>query len=111
MSGIATWSRVLGVILVVIGVIGFLTVADDLRHVGELFGVGVIVFIGLMGLVAASLKSVWHRRAIFWLAGTAGIGAVVGAATDSMVLSVSGGIALGVAGALVISRAGDRTPA
>lgn len=45
--------RVAGVILVVAGVVGFLTVADDLRHKGELLGVGSILICGLVLLVAS----------------------------------------------------------
>ncbi len=40
--------RVLGVLLILLCVLGYLTVADDLRHTGELVGVGVI---GLAGVV------------------------------------------------------------
>jgi len=41
----------LGIILILLGIIGFLTVADDLRHKGELFGVGIILIGGLVFLV------------------------------------------------------------
>jgi len=47
--------RVLGIILILIGIMGFLTVADDLRHKGELFGVGSTLIIGLV-LLAASFR-------------------------------------------------------
>lgn len=40
--------RVLGVLLIVAGIIGFLTVADDLRHKGELLGVALILASGLI---------------------------------------------------------------
>jgi len=45
--------RVLGIILILAGIIGFLTVADDLRHKGELLGVGSILMGGLV-LLAVS---------------------------------------------------------
>lgn len=45
--------RVVGIILILIGIIGFLTVADDLRHKGELVGVGAILIGGLV-LLAVS---------------------------------------------------------
>ena len=44
--------------LVVIGVVGFMTVADDLRHKGELIEVGSILLAGLLG----SALSFWLRR-------------------------------------------------
>ncbi len=43
--------RALGIILILAGIIGFLTVADDLRHKGELLGVGSILISGLVLLV------------------------------------------------------------
>jgi hypothetical protein len=42
--------RVFGIILIFAGIIGFLTVADDLRHKGELLGTGLILSIGLVFL-------------------------------------------------------------
>lgn len=47
--------RRLGVLLVVMAIVGFLTVADDLRHKGELFAVGSILVCGLV-LVALSAR-------------------------------------------------------
>jgi len=39
--------------MVAVAVVGFMTVADDLRHKGELIGVGTILLVGLL-LLAAS---------------------------------------------------------
>lgn len=41
--------RWISVILILAGIVGFLTVADDLRHKGELIGVGSILAAGLSG--------------------------------------------------------------
>jgi len=40
-----------GISLIVISILGFLTVADDLRHKGELIGVGSILLFGLVMLL------------------------------------------------------------
>jgi hypothetical protein len=48
--------RIGGLILVLAAGIGFLTVADDLRHKGELFGVGSILAAGLV-LLAIPVRS------------------------------------------------------
>ena len=45
--------RRLGVLLVIAAIVGFLTVADDLRHKGELLAVSSILVCGLV-LVALS---------------------------------------------------------
>ena len=45
--------RIAGTLMVAVAVVGFMTVADDLRHKGELIGVGTILLVGLL-LLAAS---------------------------------------------------------
>ncbi len=45
----------LGIILILMGMIGFLTIADDLRHKGELLGVGSVSIGGLV-LLAVSFR-------------------------------------------------------
>ncbi len=46
----------LGSLLVLTGLIGFATVADDLRHVGELFTVSTILVTGIV-LIIISIRS------------------------------------------------------
>jgi hypothetical protein len=75
---------------------GFLTIADDLRHVGELLGVGSILFIGLPLLIAGSSKSSLSRPAALWVAGAIGIGAVGGALLDNMPAGLCLGLTVGV---------------
>ncbi len=45
--------RWLGVFLVVVCAAGFLTVADDLRHIGEIIGVGLIGVAGVVLIIVA----------------------------------------------------------
>jgi hypothetical protein len=40
----------IGIALTVIGIGGYFTVADDLRHKGELIGVSTILLLGLLSL-------------------------------------------------------------
>ena len=49
------WSRFLGVALILLGLLGFLTVADDLRHTGELLAVGAVLVSGIV-LVAIPVR-------------------------------------------------------
>jgi hypothetical protein len=49
--------RWLGVLLTVLGVLGYMTVADDLRHVGEFLGVTMVLGAGLILLFASWLRS------------------------------------------------------
>ncbi|MET0212846.1 MAG: hypothetical protein ABW292_07585 [Vicinamibacterales bacterium] len=102
-----SWPKVVGALLVVIGAVGFLTIADDLHHVGEVLGVASVFFIGILLLVAGSPRSASRRPAVWWLAGAVGIGALAGAAIDNMPVGVVGGLIIGVLMAVVAGRRRD----
>ena len=53
--------RWIGLVLVVIGIGGFFTVADDLRHTGELMGVGSILALGLIALAMSFWVTIGNR--------------------------------------------------
>jgi len=53
--------RIIGVVLIAVAIVGFLTVADDLRHIGELIGVGSILVAGLL-LFGLSFLSIWRQK-------------------------------------------------
>lgn len=66
------WRKVTGILLVIVGLTGFGTVADDFRHSGELLGVGGIPTAGLVLLVAGSDNRIMRRIALLiLLAGSA----------------------------------------
>lgn len=50
--------RWMGIVLITFGILGFMTVADDLRHTGELMGVGAILVVGIVTLAVAF----WSRK-------------------------------------------------
>lgn len=56
-------ARAIGFFLLAVCVAGFLTVADDLRHVGEIIGVGSIGAAGLILFVWGELALRRSRRA------------------------------------------------
>lgn len=49
-----------GFILVLIGIVGFFTIADDFRHTGELLGVGLVLLLGLGMLILFFIKKRFH---------------------------------------------------
>jgi hypothetical protein len=87
--------RIIGFALLTIGLLGYLTVADDLRHVGEFVGVSAITVAGLIFLAASFDHKIARRLLLRWIALGILAGIVIGAALDSMVLGVGIGMASG----------------
>ena len=98
------WLGVTGAVLVIAGGIGFVTVADDLRHGGEFVGVGTVLLVGVVLMLAAGVRSFSARRALLWLAGILAAGAAAGAATDRIGVGAGIGLFLGIFVALGVSR-------
>ena len=99
-----TANRIAGAVLISIGLVGFLTVADDLRHVGETVGVSAIVLAGII-LIASTVKPipispVLARSCAFGIFS----GMVLGAGLDNMLVGVALGLAAGTLAGLLIGR-------
>jgi hypothetical protein len=98
------WSRIVGWFLVAAGMVGFATVADDLRHVGEILGVGSALVIGLLLVVAGSTSSRAKRAAAWCAAAALGLGAAIGAESDNMPVGVGGGLTVSLVIAVLVGR-------
>lgn len=88
--------RMAGGVLVALACIGFLTVADEFRHIGELFGVLGILLSGIAFLIAGFFPKVSSVFAFKWVAVGIGVGMIFGAATDRMVAGVCIGTVFGL---------------
>lgn len=98
------WRRVLGVLMVFAGCFGFVTVADDLGHMGELFAVGGILVAGLVLLIdGASLFAV-RRLAPRWVAVGIGLGGAAGVVVDHVPMGIGCGALIGALGAAIVPR-------
>ena len=101
--------KIAGLVLVALACIGFLTVADEFRHIGVLFGVIGIILAGIAFLVAGFFPKVSTVLALQWVAVGIGLGMIAGAATDKMVVGVCGGTVFGlVLGYFMRSRPNNR---
>ena len=78
------WLVVLGFVLVTLGIIGFATVADDLRHKGEIWGTASLLSAGLCLLLEGYGPDLFRRLALRWLALGLLVGIPVGAWLDKM---------------------------
>ena len=100
------WLRVVGGALVLAALLGFGTVADDLRHVDELFQVGAVLVSGLALLAAGCSSFVSSRLAVPWLVLGLGAGTLIGTALGRVPMGFGAGAALG----LVLASALRRRP-
>jgi hypothetical protein len=99
------WLLGTGVVLLLLSIVGFATVADDLRHVGELLAVASLCIAGA-ALVTASFPNPLSRTlALPWLAMAVIAGALCGAATDHMAIGFASGA---LAGLLISATTSDR---
>ncbi len=96
-----------GAILVVVAGVGFLTVADELRHIGEFMAVLGILVSGVALLIAGFRPGVSRVLAPQWAPVGIALGMLGGAAVDRVVLGVVLGAGLGLVLAVAFrARAG-----
>jgi hypothetical protein len=88
--------RICGTFFVLIGIIGFFTVADDFRHSGEIVGVGSVLMAGVILLIGESKWSTTRHLRLQWIAFGLLAGAILGAGLDNMLLGVGLGTAVGI---------------
>jgi hypothetical protein len=62
-----TLYKLLGIILVLCALLGYLFVADELRHFGEFLGVTCILTAGLILLLIDTKMNIFKRFAIQWI--------------------------------------------
>jgi hypothetical protein len=96
LGNLMTFYRILGTFFLLIGIIGFFTVADDLRHSGELIGVGSVLMAGVILIISQSSWSTNRYLRLQWIAFGLLAGSILGAGLDNMLLGVGLGIAVGI---------------
>jgi integral membrane sensor domain MASE1 len=95
--------KAVGTLLIAVGVLGVMTVADDLRHLGEVFGVAAVLVSGL-AFVGASLDVLSTYLALQWLPAALAVGLAVGVALDATPAAVTLGFFAGLILAFILRR-------
>jgi small basic protein len=97
-------NRIAGCIFIVIGIVGYMTVADELRHMGEFVGVSSIFLSGIILLIG----SVEHRLIQYfpsrWIVSGMLLGIIIGASLDDMFIGVAVGIVTGTLIGVAMTR-------
>lgn len=89
-------SKIIGACLIAIAVFGYLTVADELRHVDEFFAVTGILVSGLAVFASGQFPGVARHFALAWVPAGIAPGMLAGALTDHEVIGVCIGSAFGL---------------
>ena len=90
-----TFYRILGTFFVLVGIIGFFTVADDFRHTGEIVGAGSILLAGVILIIGQSRWPTAKHLRLQWIAFGLLAGSILGAGLDNMLLGIGLGTAVG----------------
>lgn len=93
-----------GILMVAVSFAGYATVADDLRHVGEIAGVSAILLAGL-ALIGDAYRVMERWLALRWVAAGVLAGSILGTAIDATLV----GLGLGLATGVVLARAAHRS--
>ncbi|OGU58754.1 MAG: hypothetical protein A2V66_01420 [Ignavibacteria bacterium RBG_13_36_8] len=92
-----TLYKILGVLLILFSLIGFLTVADEFRHMGEFIGVSSILFSGIIMMNAESNFTIFKHISIQWIAFGVLAGIPLGGILlDNMPVGVGTGMVIGI---------------
>jgi len=84
-----------GVLLIALAIVGFATVADDLRHFGEIAATTSVLLAGA-SLVAASTEVLSRHLACQWVPVGLAAGLVAGMATDAVPVAAALGLLAGL---------------
>jgi membrane protein YqaA with SNARE-associated domain len=94
---------VVGIIMVGLALVGYATVADDFRHVGEFVGVSSLLLGGL-ALIGDAFNVMANWLVLRWVTVGLLVGLSAGTAVDATLLGFGAGLAAGIAMALWRAR-------
>jgi uncharacterized membrane protein YfcA len=94
----------IGVGLIAIALVGFLSVADDLHHSGEFFAVTSILVSGVALYVSGRFSHIAPHLSLAWVPLGIGAGMLIGAMIDEEVIDVCIGLSFGLLLARMLRR-------
>ena len=99
----------IGVGLIAIALVGFLSVADELHHSGEFFAVTGILVSGIALYVSGRFSNIAAHLSLTWVPVGIGVGMLTGAMIDEEVTSVCVGLSAGLVLARMFRRRQSRS--
>lgn len=100
-----SYYKIIGILLIIISGIGYLTVADELRHIGEFIGMSGILLSGIILLFVDSKFIISKRFSFQWIAvfilASIPIGGIL---LDNMILGIGSGLLIGIFFAFIFGK-------
>lgn len=101
--------KIIGIILCIFAIIGYLTVADDIRHTGEFIGVSTVLISGIIFIFVDNKILILKRLSIQWIAICILLSIPLGSVLlDNMILSIGIGIVTGILLAFIFGKNGKK---
>lgn len=100
-----TLYKILEIFLIVLAIIGYFTVADDLRHTGEFIGVTSLLLSGIIFLLVDLQLRIFKRLSLQWIAVFILLGIPFGGTLlDNMPVGIGMGFFLGLLAAIIFGK-------
>src|SRR4030095_6616401 len=90
------FSTFIGVGLIAMALVGFLSIADDLHHGGEFFAVTGILISGVALYISGRFSQIAAHLSLPWVPVGIGVGMLTGAMIDEEVIGVCAGLSFGL---------------
>ena len=97
------FTLIAGLVMVGLSLVGYATVADELRHIGEFAGVSALLAAGL-ALIGDAYRLMAHWLTLRWIAAGVLLGALLGTAVDATLAGFAVGLAVGISAARLCAR-------
>ena len=101
--------KILGIILSIFAIIGYLTLADDMRHTGEFIGVSSVLISGIIFMFVENKTPILKRFSLQWIAICILLSVPLGGVLfDDMILALCFGIVIGILLAIIFGKKGNK---
>jgi hypothetical protein len=105
MNKSVSFYKIIGILLIIIAVIGYFTMADEFRHMGEFIGVSGILLSGIILLFVESKLVISKRLSLQWIAIFILLSIPFGGILlDNMLLGIGVGLLIGTLFTLIFGK-------
>lgn len=109
MKTFISFYKIIGIILSIFAIIGYLTLADDIRHTGEFIGVSSVLISGIIFIFVDNKISILKRLSLQWIAICILLSIPIGGVLlDDIIVALCIGIVIGILLAFIFGKNGKK---